>query len=100
MNLNGLRAFVAVGELGSIRDAAVELGYSESAVSRHLTAFERSVGGAVFERERAGMRLTDRGEAILPLAHEALGTVAAIVGDPGTARPGHVETATSATVRA
>lgn len=107
MDLQGLRAFVAVGHHGSIRGAANALGYSESAVSRHIAAFERSLGAPVFARERAGMLLTDLGASILPLATEVLETVAAIGHarhGAGTSRhaPGRpgVRSAGSATQRA
>ena len=87
MDLQGLRAFVAVGHHGTIRGAANALGYSESAVSRHVAAFERSVGAPAFARERAGMVLTEVGASILPLATEVLETVAAIGHARNAVRP-------------
>ena len=85
MDINGVRAFVSVADAGSVRDAADELGYSQSAVSRQVTAFERSVGGTVFVRRREGMLLNEFGADLYPLAQEVLAAVKGLaVGPAGT----------------
>lgn len=91
-----LRAFVEVAKARSVGRAAAKLGYSPSAVSRHVMSFERSVGEPVFLRQHGGMYLNGRGEQIFPLAVMVVTALAQMVGadnampplqDPGGARP-------------
>ncbi len=57
---SGLRAFEAVGQLGGIRRAALELGVDHAAVSRHLRALEAWAGVRLIDRAHGG-RLTAEG---------------------------------------
>jgi DNA-binding transcriptional LysR family regulator len=57
------RAFVTVCRLGSLSAAAVELGYTQSAVSRQIAALEREAGVTLMERHARGIRPTPAGEA-------------------------------------
>jgi LysR family glycine cleavage system transcriptional activator len=57
---SGLRAFEAVGQLGGIRRAALELGVDHAAVSRHLRALEAWAGVRLIDRAQGG-RLTAEG---------------------------------------
>ncbi|WP_062136446.1 LysR family transcriptional regulator [Demequina aestuarii] len=50
IDLTAVRSLVAVVETGSIAEAARELGYSASAVSRHVTALERHLGVTLLRR--------------------------------------------------
>lgn len=90
MELSGLRAFVEVADAGSVREASRRLGYSQSAVSRHVTGFERSVGGPVFLRDRAGMRLTGLGRRLYPTARAVVETLDAMRANGDTAARGPV----------
>jgi len=57
-----LRAFEAVGALGGIRRAAVELAVDHAAISRHLRTLEQWTGTALVERGAGqGGRLTPQG---------------------------------------
>lgn len=60
-SLNALRAFEAAARRGSLSAAALELGVSVGAVSRHIGLLEAHFGLALFERHRAGVRLTTAG---------------------------------------
>jgi biotin operon repressor len=64
-SLTDLRVLRATAERGSFSAAAAELGYSQSAVSRQIAALERETGATLFERHRAGVRLTENGLIVL-----------------------------------
>ncbi|WP_422933933.1 LysR family transcriptional regulator [Sinomonas sp. P47F7] len=72
MHLSGVRAFVAVVRCGSMTDAAAELGFTQSAISRQVADFERYVGTKVFGRGAGGMRLNSAGRQVFPTAVEIL----------------------------
>lgn len=63
-----MRSFLAVVRTGSVTAAARELGYSQPAITAHLNAFDRQVGGSLLERGRGGSVLTPLGERMLPRA--------------------------------
>ncbi len=63
MDLTGWRTFLAVCRLGSLSAAAVELGYTQSAISRQVAALEREVGVVLVERRPRGVVPTAAGEA-------------------------------------
>ena len=56
-----LRAFEAVGRLGGIRRAALDLKLDHTVVSRHLRALEEWAGVPLINRQRDGRVLTDAG---------------------------------------
>ncbi|VTU46323.1 Galactose-binding protein regulator (plasmid) [Variovorax sp. SRS16] len=60
-----LRDFVAVIGCGSVRLAARSLGISEAAVSKNLTALERSVGVPLLIRSSHGVEATEHGKLVL-----------------------------------
>ncbi len=62
------RAFQEVARTKSFTEAAVVLGYSQSAVSRLVSELEREWGVQLFERSRAGVSLTNEGAQLLPSA--------------------------------
>ena len=59
-----LRSFVAAASTGSFTGAAATMGTSQSAVSHSVAKLEQALGGAVFERARTGVELTDRGQLL------------------------------------
>ena len=63
------RAFQEVARTKSFTEAAVVLGYSQSAVSRLVSELEREWGVQLFERSRAGVSLTNEGAQLLPAAN-------------------------------
>lgn len=63
VDLTGWRTFLAVCRLGSLSAAAVELGYTQSAISRQVAALEREVGTALVERRPRGVVPTAAGVA-------------------------------------
>jgi DNA-binding transcriptional LysR family regulator len=67
-----LRVFVAVARLGSFTAAAPALGYTQSAVSRQISALEDEAGTALFDRLPRGVRLTEPGRRLLTHAQAVL----------------------------
>ena len=63
--------FLAVARGGSLRAAAEALGATHGTVNRQLQALEASYGVQLFRRTRAGVELTEAGEALIPSAEEA-----------------------------
>ncbi len=63
-SLNALRAFVAIGKHGNLKDAADELFVTASALSHQLKSLEESVGTQLFRRSKSGFNLTAAGELI------------------------------------
>ena len=48
------------------RAAAAQLGLTQSAVSHSINSLEEELGFAVIKRSRAGVKLTNEGERLLP----------------------------------
>ncbi len=65
MKLDGIAAFIAVAEGGSINEAARQLRLSKSAVSERLTELERVLGTHLLQRNSRQLALTEDGEAFL-----------------------------------
>lgn len=67
-----LIAFEAAARTGSVTAAARELGLTQSAVSRQISALEGQLGAALFLRERQTIRLTLAGDTYAREVREAL----------------------------
>jgi DNA-binding transcriptional LysR family regulator len=72
MELRQLRTFEAVVRHRTVTDAATVLALAPSSVSGQIRALEKSLGVALFERTRTGMRLTAAGEHLLSWARRLL----------------------------
>jgi DNA-binding transcriptional LysR family regulator len=72
VNLDSLRAFVAVAEEGQFQYAADRLRLSQQAVSKRVAALESSLGVSLFHRVPTGATLTPEGRTFLPHAHAVL----------------------------
>ena len=70
-----LRAFALVVDLGSISAAASALGYTQSAVSQQLAALEREAGAALVDRSQRPLRATRAGELLRPHVERVLGAL-------------------------
>ncbi|MBV7380447.1 LysR substrate-binding domain-containing protein [Maritimibacter dapengensis] len=64
--LSALRAADAVARLGTLGQAAEELGISIGAVSQRIAKAEATLGVSLFHRDPRGMRLTEVGAALAP----------------------------------
>ena len=68
IRIEGIAAFVATVEHGSISGAARQLRLSKSVVSERLAELERSLGSALLHRTTRRLSLTEDGAAFLPRA--------------------------------
>ena len=68
MELNNLRAFLAVAESQSFSAAAEQLHVTQPAVSKRIAALEETLGSALFDRVGRKTLLTEAGRALLPVA--------------------------------
>jgi DNA-binding transcriptional LysR family regulator len=67
-----LRSFALVLDLGSISGAASVLGYTQSAVSQQLAALEREAGTALVDRSQRPLRATPAGSLLRPQVERVL----------------------------
>lgn len=65
-DLHKWRAFVAIGELGSLSRAALFLDSNQSLLSRQLNALERECGARLFNRTGRGVELSEIGAKLFP----------------------------------
>jgi DNA-binding transcriptional LysR family regulator len=72
MKLDGIAAFVATAECGSISAAARHLGHAKSVVSERLAELERSLATRLVQRTTRKLSLTEDGERFLPRAQRIL----------------------------
>ncbi|WBO66557.1 LysR family transcriptional regulator [Streptomyces camelliae] len=69
LNTVWLRVFLEVARHGSFTVAARTLGWTQSAVSRQISALESALGGGpLFDRLPRGVRLTEAGRTLVPHA--------------------------------
>lgn len=64
LNYNHLYYFHVVATMASVSKAATKLALSAGNVSEQIRSLERSLGGDLFDRTPAGMRLTELGRAV------------------------------------
>jgi DNA-binding transcriptional LysR family regulator len=71
-----LRVFLEVARQGSFTVAARTLGWTQSAVSRQISALESALGGEpLFDRLARGVRLTEAGRILVPYAESVTGAL-------------------------
>jgi DNA-binding transcriptional LysR family regulator len=68
MDARDLATFEAVARLGGMGRAARELNTVQSNVTQRVRRLEGALGVSLFERSRAGARLTQAGERLMPYA--------------------------------
>ncbi|RZM30248.1 MAG: LysR family transcriptional regulator, partial [Sphingomonas sp.] len=72
MKLDGIAAFVATAEAGSISAAARRLGNAKSVVSERLAELERLLDTRLIQRTTRKLSLTEDGQTFLPRAQRIL----------------------------
>jgi len=70
MDWDKLKVFHAAAEAGSFTHAGEQLGLSQSAVSRQVSALETELSVSLFHRHARGLILTEQGELLHRTAHE------------------------------
>ncbi len=68
--LGQAEGFHAAAEAGSFTHAGEQLGLSQSAVSRQVSALEQELSVSLFHRHARGLILTEQGELLYRTAHE------------------------------
>ncbi|MCC9620553.1 LysR substrate-binding domain-containing protein [Thalassospira sp. MA62] len=72
LDLGWLRIFEAVGRLGSLTQAASELGLSQPAVTYQIKRIEDQLGVSLLQRSRGGSRLTAAGKTLFDAVQESV----------------------------
>src|SRR3974377_2191066 len=70
MDWDKLKVFHAAAEAGSFTHAGEQLGLSQSAVSRQVSALEQELTVSLFHRQARGLILTEQGELLYRTAHD------------------------------
>src|SRR5882724_1530268 len=70
MDWDKLKVFHAAAEAGSFTHAGEQLGLSQSAVSRQVSALETELSVSLFHRHARGLILTEQGELLHRTAHD------------------------------
>jgi DNA-binding transcriptional LysR family regulator len=70
MDWDKLKVFHAAAEAGSFTHAGEQLGLSQSAVSRQVSALEQELNAPLFHRHARGLILTEQGELLYRTAHD------------------------------
>ena len=81
MKIDGIAAFLAVVEAGSVSHAAQRLNLSKSVVSERLAEIERTLGATLLHRTTRKLTLTEDGLAFLPRATRIMQEIAEAAGD-------------------
>jgi len=77
MDLNDLRSFIHVAQLGTITAAAATEGVPKSTISRRIARLEEQLGVALLHRSARSITITDDGRRLLERTSGALGEIAA-----------------------
>jgi DNA-binding transcriptional LysR family regulator len=72
MDLTQLRAFVVVAQAGNLTRAAAMLHVTQPAVSLQIKTLQERLNLTLFVRTSTGMRLTNEGSRLLPMAEKVL----------------------------
>jgi DNA-binding transcriptional LysR family regulator len=72
MDWDKLKVFHAAAEAGSFTHAGEQLGLSQSAVSRQVSALEHELKVPLFHRHARGLILTEQGDLLFRTAHDVL----------------------------
>ncbi len=72
MDTRKLEALMLAVDMGSFTKAAAALGCTQSGLTHMMDSLEREVGFALLTRGRTGVKLTEKGEQLLPVIREAV----------------------------
>ncbi|UYQ76135.1 LysR family transcriptional regulator [Glutamicibacter sp. JL.03c] len=72
MNLEQLRGFITIAEVGHFTHAAELLHLAQPSLSRQISTLEQELGSELFHRARGNISLTAAGQALLPRARRML----------------------------
>jgi DNA-binding transcriptional LysR family regulator len=86
INWDDLRIFLCVARTGNLNRAAKQMRIDHSTVSRRIAQFEASLGLAVFERRRLGIKLNEAGERLLKHAETVESSIIAVCEEVGNSK--------------
>jgi len=72
LDLDALRSFVTIAEVGGVTRAAGRLNLTQSAVSMQVKRLETALGQPLLDRASRGVTLTTHGEQLLSYARRML----------------------------
>jgi DNA-binding transcriptional LysR family regulator len=75
MDIDEIRTFVVIAQLGGFTRAAGQLHRSQPAISRRMGLIEQELGVPLLERVRGGVKLTAAGRAFLPFAEAVMAAI-------------------------
>lgn len=80
VDLRQLTTMITIAEEGTFSRAAARLGYTQSSVSQHIAALEKTLGGSVFDRPGGPrpVRITPLGTVLLEQGRELLAKAGAL----------------------
>ncbi len=81
IDLKAWRVFVTVADFGSLSQAALSLGLTQSSLSRIVAATEREAGGALFHRTGRGVKLTPLGDSVIVRARRMVAESEGLLAD-------------------
>ncbi|TKT69268.1 LysR family transcriptional regulator [Aquamicrobium sp. LC103] len=71
-NIKQLETFLWVAALGSFRKAAIKLNTTQPAISTRIAGLEKALSARLFERLNNNVKLTAKGQQVLPLVQRTL----------------------------
>ena len=66
MNVSKYKALLLAVDRGSFSKATEEMGYTQSGMTHMMNSLEEEIGFRVIERGYYGIRLTEKGEKLMP----------------------------------
>src|SRR5437763_15752121 len=79
VSLRQLRAFAAIGQLGSFTRAADALHATQPALSAQISELESVLGVRLFDRSTRSVRITQAVGDLLPVVYKILGDVGIVI---------------------
>jgi len=70
LNWHHIHHFLIVAEIGTLAEAAEQLGVSQPTLGRHISELEQKMGFSLFIRNRSGMTLTEAGLSLIDDARQ------------------------------
>ncbi len=83
LELRHLKVVCAVSDAGSVTKAAANLGLAQPALAAQLNRIEKSLGGALFERDHRGVRSTPLGDLVVSRAQLMLPAMSGLLDEAG-----------------
>ena len=70
MDMEHIREFTVLAEIGSFTEASRRLSISQPVLSKHIKMLELDLGAQLFKRNKRSMELSEYGKLLLPYAQQ------------------------------